>query len=203
MRELFKERGSGTYEFLVIVFVCLIITVIVLLIVINVDKQTSFQVFKYNAKIIGINAINYNDETVYLYEMINDNLVTNMKNTFSDDEFCNIYDSKVEFKDDKRLVTFRCGDYLIYNQDITKKDYNLYKVSDWAFKEKTGSHVDVTVLYTLFKDGKQLLNGYYEKNLFIRLVMDSYGSKYNNLKEIKKDYEVKEKKAYRKRVLVN
>ena len=33
--------------------------------------------------------------------------------------------------------------------------------------------------------------------------MDKYGEEYNSLKDIKKDFDVLEKKAYRKRVLVD
>ena len=53
------------------------------------------------------------------------------------------------------------------------------------------------------KNGKNLLDGYYEEELFIKLVAANYGGKYNSLKAIKKNYDVDEKTAYRKRTLVS
>ena len=53
------------------------------------------------------------------------------------------------------------------------------------------------------KNGKNLLDGYYEKELFIKLVRDNYGDKYNSLQDIKENYKVDEKTAYRKRTLVS
>ena len=58
-------------------------------------------------------------------------------------------------------------------------------------------------VYGLIKNGKNLLDGYYEKELFIKLVALNYGDKYDSLKAIKENYEVDEKTAYRKRTLVN
>ena len=202
-----NSSGKSSYEFLTIAVVCLILSSIVLGIAIENGKKEKFQVFRYNAKTIGINAINYearnSDAVVYLYELINDNLVTNIKNNFSGDEFCDSYQSKVEFVDDKKLVTLQCGDYLIYKQDITDKEYDIYKVNDWSFDEVSGDNVDVTTVYSLKVNGEYLFNKYYEKDLFIKLVADNYGDKYSTLEEIEKDYDVVTKKAYRKRVLVD
>lgn len=199
--------GKSNYEFLTVAVVCLILTSIVLGIVLNNVQNEKFRVFRYNAKTVGINAINYearnSDSIVYLYELVNDNLVSDVKNNFSGDEVCDYYQSKVEFVDNKKLVTLKCGKYLIYKQDITDKDYNIYKVSEWSFDYKSGENIDVTTVYTLKMNGNVLLNGYYEKDLFIKLVASNFGKKYNNLNAIEQDYDVVSKKAYRKRVLVN
>ena len=207
MRIRFDEKGRGTYEFLTVAVVCLILSTIFLFIVINNSKHEKFLVFKYNAKTVGINAVNYNNSTgedvVYLYELIDNNLVTRIKNNFSGDEFCDLYESKVVFSDSSKKVTLKCGDYLIYNQDVTSKEYNIYKVSNWSSSRITGNNVDTITVYGLIKNGKNLLDDYYEKNLFIKLVSNSYGSKYNSIKNIKKDYQVKKKTLYRKRVLVD
>ena len=96
---------------------------------------------------------------VYLYELIDDGLVSEVKNNFSGDEFCDYYESKVEFEDDKKLVTLKCGSYLIYRQDITEKDYSIYRVNNWTFDELSGSNVDVKDVYSLTKNGKDLLGG--------------------------------------------
>ena len=207
MKVRFNENGRGTYEFLTVAVTCLILSAILLFIVVNNNQKERYQVFRYNAKIVGINAVNYNNETsenvVYLYELINTNLVTRIKNNFSGDEYCDMYESKVVFSNDNKKVTLKCGDYLIYNQDVTDKDYSIYKVSNWSFDEISGNNVDTVKVYGLMKNGKNLLDGYYEEELFIKLVAANYGNKYNSLKAIKKNYDVDEKTAYRKRTLVS
>ena len=207
MKVRFNEKGKGTYEFLTVAVTCLILSAILLFIVINNTQKEKYEVFKYNAKTVGINAVNFNNETsedvVYLYELINSNLVTRIKNNFSGDEYCDMYESKVVFSGSSKKVTLKCGEYLIYNQDVTDKKYNIYKVSDWSFDKINGDDVDTVKMYGLIKNGKNLLDGYYEKELFIKLVRDNYGDKYNSLKDIKENYKVDEKTAYRKRTLVS
>lgn len=207
MKVRFNEKGKGTYEFLTVAVTCLILSAILLFIVINNNQKEKYQVFRYNAKTVGINAVNYNNETsedvVYLYELINSNLVTRIKNNFSGDEYCDMYESKVVFSGSSKKVTLKCGEYLIYNQDVTDKKYNIYKVSDWSFNKINGNDVDTVKVYGLMKNGKNLLDGYYEKELFIKLVRDNYGDKYNSLQDIKENYKVDEKTAYRKRTLVS
>lgn len=207
MKVRFNEKGKGTYEFLTVAVTCLILSAILLFIVINNTQKEKYEVFKYNAKTVGINAVNYNnktsDDVVYLYELINSNLVTRIKNNFSGDEYCDMYESKVVFSGSSKKVTLKCGEYLIYNQDVTDKKYNIYKVSDWSFNKINGNDVDTVKVYGLMKNGKNLLDGYYEKELFIKLVRDNYGDKYNSLQDIKENYKVDEKTAYRKRTLVS
>ena len=207
MKRILDEKGKGSYEFLTVVVVCLILASILLVLAIRNGEKEKREVFRYNAKTIGINAIDYEyrkaSSIVYLYELIDDGLVSEVKNNFSGDEFCDYYESKVEFADDKKLVTLKCGNYLIYKQDITEKNYSIYKVNNWTFDELSGNNVDAKDVYSLTQNGNDLLGGYYEEDLFIKLVMDKYGEEYNSLKDIKKDYDVLEKKAYRKRALVD
>ncbi len=207
MKVRFNEKGKGTYEFLTVAVTCLILSAILLFIVINNTQKEKYEVFKYNAKTVGINAVNYNNKTsedvVYLYELINSNLVTRIKNNFSGDEYCDMYESKVVFSGSSKKVTLKCGEYLIYNQDVTADKYDIYKVSDWSFDKINGDNVDTVKVYGLMKNGKNLLDGYYEKELLIKLVRDNYGDKYNSLQDIKENYKVDEKTAYRKRTLVS
>ena len=202
-----NSSGKSNYEFLTVAVVCLILASIVLGIALNNVRNERFRVFRYNAKIVGINAINYearnSEDVVYLYELINDNLIKEVKNSFFGDESCDLYASKVEFVDDKKMVTLQCGNYLIYKQDITDKNYDIYKVDDWSFEKKDGKDIDTIDVYSLNKNGKDLLNGFYEEDLFVKLVASNYGDEYNSLEQIEKAFDVKSKKAYRKRVLIN
>ena len=207
MKKYIDNKGWGSYEFLTVVVVCLILTIILLFVVFRLIDDEKFQVFKYNARTIGINAIDYQEnsdfDTVYLYEMVNDGYVTKMKNAFSGDKYCDLYESKVEFTDSGKEVTLRCGEYLIYKQDITSEDYDIYKITDWSFKGMKGDNIDENTVYNIIVDGKEVFSEYYEEELFIKQVMAKYGKEYSSLNKIKKEYEVTEKEVYRKRVLVN
>lgn len=207
MRIKLNEKGKGSYEFLTVVVVCLGLSAIVLAIAIRNSEDEKFQVFRYNAKTVGINAINYNnvtvEDTIYLYEMIDKNLVTNIKNNFTGDEFCDPYASKVEFVNDNKLVTLKCGNYLIYQQEITDKEYSIYRVSNWTFDKLEGNNVDTNKVYALILGDKNVFGSYYEEDLFLKLVSSKYGKKYDSLKNIKKDFTVKSKTVYRKRKLVD
>ena len=74
---------------------------------------------------------------------------------------------------------------------------------NWSFEKKDGKDIDTIDVYSLNKNGKDLLNGFYEEDLFVKLVASNYGDEYNSLEQIEKDFDVKSKKAYRKRVLIN
>ena len=207
MKRSVNNKGWGSYEFLTVVVVCLILTIILLFVVFRLIDDEKFQVFKYNARTIGINAIDYqinsDFDTVYLYELVDDGYVTKMKIAFSGDKYCDLYESKVEFTDNAKKVTLRCGEYLIYEQDVADEDYDIYKITDWSSKEMKGDNIDENTVYNIIVDGKEIFNEYYEEELFIKQVMAKYGKEYSSLNKIKKAYDVKEEEVYRERVLVN
>ena len=207
MKRSVNNKGWGSYEFLTVVVVCLILTIILLFVVFRLIDDEKFQVFKYNARTIGINAIDYqinsDFDTVYLYELVDDGYVTKMKNAFSGDKYCDLYESKVEFTDNAKKVTLRCGEYLIYEQDVADEDYDIYKITDWSFKEMKGDNIDENTVYNIIIDGEEVFSDYYEEELFIKQVMNKYGKEYSSLNKIKKAYDVKEEEVYRERVPVN
>ncbi len=207
MKRSVNNKGWGSYEFLTVVVVCLILTIILLFVVFRLIDDEKFQVFKYNARTIGINAIDYqinsDFDTVYLYELVDDGYVTKLKNAFSGDKYCDLYESKVEFTDNAKKVTLRCGEYLIYEQDVADEDYDIYKITDWSFKEMKGDNIDENTVYNIIIDGEEVFSDYYEEELFIKQVMNKYGKEYSSLNKIKKAYDVKEEEVYRERVLVN
>lgn len=207
MKRSVNNKGWGSYEFLTVAVVCLILTIILLFVVFRLIDDEKFQVFKYNARTIGINAIDYqvnsDFDTVYLYELVDDGYVTKMKNAFSGDKYCDLYESKVEFTDNAKKVTLRCGEYLIYEQDVADEDYDIYKITDWSSKEMKGDNIDENTVYNIIIDGEEVFSDYYEEELFIKQVMNKYGKEYSSLNKIKKAYDVKEEEVYRERVLVN
>ena len=201
-----NNYGKGSYEFLTVAVVCLILTFILLVVILDNANKEKIVVLKYNAKIVGVNAISYSssyDDTVYLYELVNDGLISNIKNTFGGDKFCDLYESKVEFVADGRKVTLQCGDYLVYKENVSNDEYNVYKTSEWSSDKITGDNVFKEKKYTIVKNGKNLLNGYYEKDLFVKLVAQKYGNNYNSLKKIEKKFNISSKWFYRKMKLID
>ena len=108
----FKKRKFGLYEFFAIIIICLVLTVVLLYAILKLSNKEKYQVFSFNAKVMAMNAINYNSSdkgTMYLSEMLDLNLISPIKNPFNGKE-CDIYESKVDFSEDIKRVTLKCGE---------------------------------------------------------------------------------------------
>ncbi|MDD6245119.1 MAG: hypothetical protein PUB03_05620 [bacterium] len=196
----FKKRKFGLYEFFAIIIICLVLTVVLLYAILKLSNKEKYQVFSFNAKVMAMNAINYNSSdkgTMYLSEMLDLNLISPIKNPFNGKE-CDIYESKVDFAEDIKRVTLKCGEYLIDNEKINNKTYTIYKVSDWT-ENKEYENNDTEVVYNITKKGKLLLNDYYQKDLLIKMINEKLNKDYKKISEVKKDYKLVSKKLYRKK----
>ena len=107
-----NNKGFGAYEFLTVAVVCLVLTAILLVAILKLSNKEKYQVFNFNARVMAMNAINYNfkDEgTIYLYEMLKLDLISPIKNPFNGKN-CGLYESKVEFlKEGKKGVAVLDG----------------------------------------------------------------------------------------------
>ena len=196
----FGKRKFGLYEFFAIIIICLVLTVVLLYAILKLSNKEKYQVFSFNAKVMAMNAINYNSSdkgTMYLSEMLDLNLISPIKNPFNGKE-CDIYESKVDFSENIKKVTLKCGEYLIDNEKINNKTYTIYKVSDWT-ENKEYENNDMEVVYNITKKGKLLLNDYYQKDLLIKVVNKELHKDYKKISEVKKDYKLVSKKLYRKK----
>lgn len=196
----FRKRKFGLYEFFAIIIICLVLTVVLLYAILKLSNKEKYQVFSFNAKVMAMNAINYNSSdkgTMYLSEMLDLNLISPIKNPFNGKE-CDIYESKVDFSENIKKVTLKCGEYLIDNEKINNKTYTIYKVSDWT-ENKEYENNDMEVVYNITKKGKLLLNDYYQKDLLIKVVNKELHKDYKKISEVKKDYKLVSKKLYRKK----
>ena len=133
-----NELGFGATEFLSVIVLATIIIAIVLSFALSKSDEQKFQVFRYNALLLSMNAANYDmtdhQQALYLTTLIDKKISEPIKNPFFGTKFCDIYESKVVFDETSRYVTLKCGDYLIENQDAHDEDYPIYKVGPW--KEK-------------------------------------------------------------------
>ena len=199
MKKKKNKNGFGTHEFLTVVVVCLILASILFVVILKNSNQETFQVFRYNAKIVGMNAVNYDmgqeKNIVYLVDMIEDDLISPIKNPFSGESLCDAYESKVEFAEDGKLVTLKCGSYLIDKQKMTDEKIPIYEVSEWTpDKVKDG---ETKKAYNCIKDNKNLLNDYYEQPLFLSMIGKKNEKVYKSLEDVKNDCTLSEKILYR------
>ena len=199
-----NELGSSAYEFLLVVFVCFILMLILLFGILKNSNNEKFLVLKYNAKIMAMNAIDYEmeqDNTVlYLDTMIEKDLISPIKNPFGKEELCDPFESKVTLKDNLKIPTLKCGSYLIEGQDLDANHYIIYKVGNWQNKQE--KNMEEKSFYNLKKDGEYLFNQYYELDLFLMKVRKLTNRTFKSLEEIEDEYEIVEKKLYREKKII-
>ncbi len=205
MKRKKTEAGFGAYEFLTVSVVCLILATILLLLTLNNINLERYQIFQYNAKIMALNAINIenetNQESVYLYQMQEQGLISAIKNPFSAKDGCDSYASKVVFKNSERYVTLQCGDYLIDNHRLTDEVTAIYHVGKWTTTKPKKSYETKTV-YNLVIDGQKVLKEAEEEALFIAIVNQKLLENFQSVAEIGKEYPVKKQTMYREKTII-
>ena len=123
-----NKFGFGTYEVLTVCVMLLIIVVVALAYVFRTDYKEKYSVMEYNARMFSLSSTNlYIEEgtrnVYYLQMLLDKKIFSEVKNPFQGKKYCDSYNSKVEFKDDKKYVTLECGNYLIYQQDTLAKSF--------------------------------------------------------------------------------
>lgn len=205
MKKRINKKGHSNYEFLMVSIICLLLSTIILVIAIKSGDAEKFEVFRYNAKILGLNAITLEDEsslnTIYLQDMVDKGLISSIKNPFGGTTLCNQTESKVEFTTDGKKVTLQCGNYLIYKQKLSDKTYSIYRVSNWSIQRMTEDD-DSKKVYNIKEKNKTIFEDNYEEAMFVAKVNNYYNEDYKDLTEIKKAHKVTTKTVYRQRIKV-
>lgn len=200
MKKKMDKNGYGNYEFLTVTVICFILSVILLICVFASSNEEKIQVFKYDAKILGLNAVflesEINHQVIYLEEMIDKGYISEIKNPFYGMKLCNAQESKVEIINNERKVTLQCGNYLIYYQNLNNENYEIYRVSSWT-TNKSKNIVEEKAVYNLKMDNQFIFDISYEQELFIHKVNQYLGTDYQNLKSIQNKYEVVSTMLYR------
>lgn len=137
--------------------------------------------------IVSMNVGNFqNDEKVYLGEVLDEELIKEVKSPVSSGT-CSSSESYVELIDDKYQVTLKCGDYLIDKATFVGNDMGVfYKVSDWSLSKSKNDN-EKEVLFNCKINGKEKYPDYYEKEYFIYNINKDFNQNYSSIKEIKEN----------------
>lgn len=151
------------------------------------------------SEVVATNIASFkNLNTVYLQEVINEELLNNIKNPF-DGGNCDATESRVDMISGKPYTTLRCGKYLIDKENI--KDVNetkIYKISDWKNEKITGEDVEEKKFYNCKKDGKNIYDEYLEDGYLVARINHDYDTNYYFIEELSNFCEkVVEKTYYR------
>ena len=139
-----------------------------------------------------------NLNTVYLDEVIKEELMDNIKNPFGGGN-CDETASRVDIVSGAPYTTLKCGDYLIDNQNIKDvKEVKLYKVSKWQTEKLTGENVEEKVFYNCEKNGKNVYDDYLEEGYLVAKINQDHNTSYYFLNNLKDECdEIVEKTYYR------
>ena len=168
----------------------------------NVDDETSIKNFKRlavefidEAGIVRDQVAGYED-LVYLYDAINLNYMKGLTSPFDKANYCDEYESKIKMKNSSIYLTFKCSEYLIYDQPTTE-EYVIYKVSDWSEEPIEGNNVQTTTFYNYAINGEEQLDEYYiEKEFLVEYSMKS-GFTTRFLSNMLEEHELVKKTYYR------
>lgn len=202
-----NNKGFGSREILTVSVVCLILAAILLTISIKTSNREKYKVLEYNARLFAVSATTYqmenNNNAVYMIELLDNELFARVKNPFGGDKYCDIVESKVEYQDEKKYVTLRCGAYLIDHQHVASEKYNIYKVSDWT-EEQPKKNAEVMTAYNYKvendKDGFDLV---YNDVMFLYAFNKKMGQNYEKIADIPTEYHVYSKTLYRTKTLID
>ncbi len=131
--------------------------------------------------------------------LIDQGLSKKIKNPFGGQEYCDIYESKLTIRENKRFLSLQCGSYLIDEEYQTE-------VSDWTTKQiksKKKTVVETRTAYNYEEKGKEVFATYYPEDLFLLLYNLRNNTSYSTLEEIKNVTPLIQKEFYRTKKLIN
>lgn len=201
------KRGFGTYEILTVFVMLLIIVVVLLAGVFKTDYKEKYAVMENNARMFSLTVTNLylengTQDVYYLQEIIDKRLLSNIKNPFKGDKYCDTFTSKVKIVDNKKYVTLECGNYLVYQQDSLDKPYSIYQVGSWSSKKPSGK-VQTAIFYNYQKDNKDVFSENLEEDIFLYEFNKLNGTNYEDIQEIPKKYHIFKETMYRYMEKVN
>ena len=145
----------------------------------------------------------YNPSKVFLGEVIDEQLVKDIKNPIGEGN-CSHSESYVELGEHNNYVTLQCGDYILDHVDVNKiKDATFYQVGEWTTK-KTNDDDEERVLYNCKEsDGKgKYFDEGYDESYFIYQINRMFTNNYSSIEAINAICPVEKTTMYRTKVEV-
>jgi len=202
-----NNLGYGKFEVLTVIVVLLGIGAFLGYTILGIGNNDSskFKTMRKDADSFArtvINNLNDGDREVFtLAEVIDEGLFTDVINPFGEGN-CDIFESRVEMPGTSRLLTFKCGDYIINDGDIKAGKYDIYKVSNW--KETATDENSISAEVYNCKEGEKLLfEDYLEADSFVYALRKTNGVDVNNIDEAKAACNVDVKTMYRDLELID
>lgn len=207
MKENKKNKGFSGLEFLTVACLCGIFACIILTIAFSTANGEKIKTMRYKAITFKNNAESYamithkNDEKVFLWDLIDSEISSDISSPFSKSNHCDINNSYVSFTSKKVLVTLQCDEYLIYESNLSEEKTTVYSTSAWQETyPSTKDVVDKITLYNYEKDGKKVLKESVSEELFLKQFNKNEKTEYENIYQIrKKNIRVFGKTYYRTR----
>lgn len=155
------------------------------------------------SRVVSMNLSSFhNSENVYLGEVIDEKLMTRIKNPLGSG-YCSSSESSVEVMNEKYYVTLKCGKFLIEKADFSaKREVDIYSLTEWK-EEKLNETDEVQKFYNCEKEGKKVFPEYYEELYFVYQINKKYKTNYYSLESVFSTCEVISKEYYRTKEKMN
>ncbi len=188
-----NNQGFSGLEFFTVASLCGLFSCIILSIAFSCANVEKIKTMRYKAQTFKNNAEAYamithiEQDTIFLWELIDKEVLLDMKSPFSKSNRCDVNNSYVTFENNKSVVTLQCDNYLIYKTDLDKEKTVVYSVSDWMNDYPTTNDVvDKETLYNYEKNGKDVLEIPVNEELFIKQFNDKEKTNYKSIYDIHK-----------------
>lgn len=146
---MINKRGSAINELLIVLVLCLILSVILLCLILKKVKEEQFRTLKNDLDIFINSSTLYSIENdtniISLKELVDEKLISPIKDPFNKSTSCDLYESRIEKNDNEVIGILKCGDYLITKNESNKNI--IYKVDDWNEKNNSNSNVKIGYNY--------------------------------------------------------
>lgn len=197
-----NNRGIGKKEMMLVLLILLAGMAFGLYKVIGNNEITQLANFKRLAATfideagrLRDNEIHY-EERVYLYDAIELGYLDELKSPFNHQETCDKYESKIEMMDRRVYITFKCGEYYIFDQQTTE-DYTVFKVSEWTEEKLTGENVQAINFYNYTINDEEMLDKYYIEKEFLVEYAKKSGYKTLTIGNLNSNHTLVKKTYYR------
>lgn len=205
---MMNNKGAMRFEFITMVALFIILLCGGLMIILNGASKQKFNTMidsalNFSHTVAGNTSAFAKVDLVFLNEVINENLIDEIKNPFGAG-YCDKYQSYVSIKNGSPYVTLICGDYLIDNTKITDKEkVDFYKISKWSKNKPSGDFEKKELYNCKGSNGKEMFDSYLdEAGLIARLNVEN-GTSYYSINEVSDSCDLMKNVFYRKKNLFN